>query len=68
MGCSNMAQNVEAAAIGHVDVEDEQIPFSRPQAIERFVACSGLADFGDATVLHEKTSQASPNHWVIIRN
>jgi len=62
----DVAQDVQAAAVRHMDVEEDQIPLLLPKQIERLIAARGLADRVDGGVRLEKLLESSPNDRVIV--
>ena len=62
-----MTQDIESAAIGHVDVEDQKVPVAIAQAIERLLAAGGRAGLADRGVLSEELQQPGANYRVVVR-
>jgi hypothetical protein len=62
----DVAQNVQAAAVRHMDVQQDQIPLLLPQQIERLIAARGLTDRVDGGVRLEKLLESGPYDRVIV--
>ena len=64
----NVAQNVQSAAIGHVNVQQHQIPLVLAQLIQSLVAAGGLAYGIDARIRLQKLLEARSDHRMIVRD
>ena len=62
----DVPQNIETAAIGHVNIEQHEIPIFAPQRIERLVAAGGFADRSDGGVRFQKLLESRPDNGVIV--
>ena len=65
---ADVPQNVDAAAVGHVDVEDHQVPLAVAQLLQRLRSGGGLSDRIDGTVLLQVVAQPRTDHRVIVGN
>ncbi len=63
-----MAQDIEPAAVRHVNVEQHQIPLLFAQQIKRFVAAGGLAHGIDARIGFEKLLESGTDHRMVVRD
>jgi hypothetical protein len=64
----NVPQYVQTAAIGHVNVEQHEIPFLLAQLVESLVAAGGFADGVDARIGLEKLLESRSDHRMIVRD
>jgi hypothetical protein len=62
----NVPQYIQAAAVGHVNIEKHQIPIVLPQLIECLVAARSFAHGIDARIGFEKLLESRANHRVIV--
>jgi hypothetical protein len=62
----NVTQDIEPAAVGHMDVEQHQVPFLPAQYIQRLVAARGLADRVDRGIRFQELPESRSNHSVIV--
>ena len=63
---AHVAEDVHAAAVGHADVEDQELPGTLAQPVERLLAGRGLTDLADRGVLSQHLAQACPYHRMVI--
>ena len=63
-----MPQYVEPAAIGHVNVEQDQIPLLFAQLIQSLIAAGGFTHSIDARIGFQELFEARSNHCVIVRD
>ena len=64
----DVPQDVQAAAVGHVDVEQHEIPILFSQQIERLVAACGLADRVDGGICLQKLLESCPDDRMVVGN
>ena len=62
----NVPQDVQAAAVRHVNVEQHEIPILLAQQIERLVAAGRLAHGIDARIGFEELLESGADHRVIV--
>ncbi|MGC4058279.1 MAG: hypothetical protein QM743_09200 [Chitinophagaceae bacterium] len=62
----DMAQDVQAAAVRHVDVEDHQVKALVAQGIHDLLPGGGLANATDLGVTLQELTQTRPYHGVIV--
>jgi len=62
----NVPQNVEPAAVRHVNVQQNQVPFRLTQSIERCVAAGRFSDRIDARISFEKLLKSGSDHRMIV--
>jgi hypothetical protein len=62
----NVPQYVQPAAIGHVNVEQHQVPFRFSQRVESFIAAGGFSHCIDARIGFEKLFEPGPDHRMIV--
>src|SRR6266853_3639375 len=65
---ADMSQDVDATAIRHIDVEDDEVPLTVAQLLQRLLAAARLGDRVDRTVLLQVVPEPGPHHRVIVRN
>ncbi len=63
-----MPEDVHPAAVGHADVEDQQLPGAFPEPLERLLAGRGLADLADGVVLSEQLPETRANDRMVVGN
>src|SRR5256885_16029253 len=68
MACANVPQDIDATAIGHIDVEDDEVPLAVAQLLQRLLTAAGLGDRVDRPVLLQIMPEPGPHHRVIVRN
>src|SRR2546421_11109600 len=68
MACPNVPQDIDATAIGHIDVEDDEVPLAVAQLLQRLLTAAGLGDRVDRPVLLQIMPGPGPHHRVIVRN
>src|SRR2546430_1491899 len=68
MACPNVPQDIDATAIGHIDVEDDEVPLAVAQLLQRLLTAAGLGDRVDRAVLLQIMPEPGPHHRVIVRN
>jgi hypothetical protein len=59
-------EDVQPAAIRHMDVEKDQVPVLLAQRIERFVAAGGFAYDVDAGICLEELLKSGPDYRMIV--
>jgi hypothetical protein len=62
----DMPQNVEAAAVGHVDVEQDQVPFLFAELVEGLAAGGGLSDGVDGRVGLQELFESGADHGMVV--
>jgi hypothetical protein len=62
----NVPENVQAAAVRHVDVQQHQIPFLFSQQVEGLVAAGSLANGVYARVGFKKLLESGSDHRMIV--
>src|SRR6267378_4686081 len=63
-----MSQDIDATAIRHIDVQDDEVPLTVAQLLQRLLAAARLGDRVDGTVLLQVVPEPGPHHRVIVRN
>ena len=63
-----MTQDVDAAAVGHIDIEDDEVPVTLAQFLQGLRSRSRLPNFVDGPILLQIVSEAGPDHRMIIGN
>ena len=66
MSAANVLEDVEAAAIRHMDVEQHQIPRLAAQLCEYFVTARRFTHVGDVGLLFQKLLVAGPYDCMIV--
>src|SRR5882672_3394983 len=66
MNRTDLLQDVDAAAVRHADVEDDQIPVLGAQPVERLAAGRGLADGADAAILDQKLLESGADYGMVV--
>src|ERR1700730_18276070 len=64
----NMPKDIDATAIRHIDVEDDKVPLTVAQLLQRFLTAARLRNRVNRTVLLQIMPEPGPQHRVIIRN
>src|SRR5437764_14808568 len=63
-----MPQDIDATAIGHIDVEDDEVPLTVAQLLQRLLTAARLCDRVDRPVLLQIVPEPGAHHRVIVRN
>src|SRR5215472_9157180 len=63
-----MPQDIDAAAIGHVDIQNDQVPMAVAELLQRFRAAASLGDCVNRTVLLQVMPEPGSHHRVIVSN
>jgi hypothetical protein len=61
-----MSQNIQTAAVRHVDIEQYKIPLVFAQLVQCLVAAGGFSDGIYAGIGLEKLLEPGPNHRMIV--
>ena len=62
----HVPQDVETAAVGHVDVEDQHVAALALQAGQDFVPRNRFVDFGCRQRVHEELAQSGAEQRVVV--
>src|SRR5213082_1479615 len=68
MACPNVPKDIDATAIGPIDVEDDEVPLAVAQLLQRLLTAAGLGDRVDRAVLLQIMPEPGLHHRVIVRN
>jgi hypothetical protein len=63
-----MPQNIQAAAVRHVNVEQHEIPILFPQQVQSLVAAGSLPHGIDTRIGFEELLESGADHRMIIRD
>jgi hypothetical protein len=66
MARADVTQDIDAAAVGHVDVEDHQVPGAIAQLLQRLGPAARLSYGLDRAVLLQPAPQPGADHCMIV--
>jgi hypothetical protein len=61
-----MLQDVQAASVRHMDIEQDEVPLLLPQQIERLIAACRFAHGVDGRIRFQKLLESGANDRVIV--
>jgi hypothetical protein len=65
---AHVLEDVEAAAIRHRDVEDQEVPLAIAQPVQRLLPGLRFADLADGVVRAQELPQSGTHDGMIVRN